>query len=93
MRAGQPCAQRDPGTTLAPSVQTLQPVRVEHVQGEESDDEVSISGQHGHTTTEEGGVRALDAALGVAGIERTGVQVVQRRQAKKEKEKNLQLSI
>ena len=79
--AGQPCAQPDPGTALAQSVQTLRPVRVEHVQGEESDDEVFISRQHGHTTTEEGGVRALDAALGVAGIEQTSVQIVQRDQA------------
>ena len=78
--AGQPCAQRDPGTTLTPSVQNIRPVRVEHIQEEESDDEVALSGQHGNTTTEEGGVRALDAALGVVGVERTGVQAVQRGQ-------------
>ena len=68
-------------TTLASSVQHLRPVRVEHVQGEESDDEVALSGQHGNTTTEEGGVRALDATLGVAGVEQTSVQTVQRGQA------------
>ena len=81
MRAGQPCAQRDPGTTLAPSVQTLQPVRVEHVQGEESDDEVALSRQYGKTTTEIHNVRALDATLGAAGVEQTSVQIVQRGQA------------
>ena len=79
--AGQPCALRESGATPAPGAQSPQPVRVERVQEEESDDEVALSGQHDNATMEESVARALDSALEVAGAERAGVQVVQGGQA------------
>ena len=62
LRVGPSCARLKPGMTPAPKAPNLRPVRIERVQGEESEDEVVPSGQHNNTTKEEGGLRALASA-------------------------------